>query len=66
MVEEFKVSIKELLTKGLRSVKADDRMKRQKMLENLFEAMLPEKQSDDKVPVEIPREVTLAWLAQQT
>lgn len=43
IVEEFKASIKELLKKGLRSVNDSERSKRQTMLENLFDAMKPER-----------------------
>lgn len=64
-VEDFKKEIKLVLDKGLRNFPSDKNRVRVKMLEELFFNMVP-KNWDQDIPVQIPKEVSFEWLANET
>ena len=64
-VNDFKKEITELLNKGLRNVPSQKNKERVQMLDELFFNMVPENWKK-AIPVEIPREVTFEWFANET
>ena len=62
LVGEYKSSINILLNKGLQTLNDFDRAKLEKQIADMMTAMLPEN-ATGLVPVEIPRESVISWLA---